>query len=218
MIQQFPKVYINPELKPIGFQKFISQLSVGLCKEINLILKAFYQYDDKGIDDLFTIIERTWVGILNNSLIRTDHETVTLQEFRVSNGEKIVGRCDLLFRMNMEQKNIDSIVETKCYEFKDNWKSCNFEAFYDKILTQNYNYYNAEINYYQPDIYFMVIVFEWIRSADKLEKAKNMMDEWDQNTEPTTDFLTLYMATNRGVFVYGKIISAKEYILKLANK
>lgn len=85
---------------------------VNIGDELNRILKAFYTYDfpedeSKAIDNLFKIIERTWLGIFNNALIRTNPEITTLQEFAAYNDNGLYGRCDLLFRYADREKLFD---------------------------------------------------------------------------------------------------------------
>lgn len=105
---------------------------------------AYYSYqvknDEIAADNIFRIIERTWVGVLNNALIRVDPEITTLQEHSVWSDEKNIGRCDLLFRHCYNGKKDDFFTEAKVWEFTNNWGIPTQTDFYNKILCQAYNY------------------------------------------------------------------------------
>jgi hypothetical protein len=182
---------------------------------MNRISQAFYQYkipdhELTGVDNLFAIIERTWVGVFNNALVRNS-EIAVMQEFSVWNSEKHIGRCDLLFRFKDENEEVDIFAEAKCHEFSNDLGKFKNDEFYQKILDQAYKYYKEEQQYYEKEVRLMAIVFEPIKNNERLERAKNIMDNWNNNIDPETDFLTLYYGNTRGVFVYGKIIPVSEY-------
>lgn len=198
---------------------------MAITDELNKIVSAYYSYnfpedDSAGIDNVFRNIERTWVGIFNNALLRVNPGIATLQEFSVWSSEKNIGRCDLLFRHSHDGKKDDFVTEAKVWEFTDNWKYPTPREFYSGILGQAYIYYNTERKYYdsyKTDVWLLAFLAEWIRDKEKLEKAKNIMNDWKQETDHETDFLSLYMGECRGAFVYGKIISVKEYEEKYLN-
>src|SRR5688572_10509304 len=99
---QAPIVYVNPNLTPPGFGEFLRKVFHSLGNEIQLVINTFYQYDPKpkynalGSDDVFTVIERTWLGLFNNAIIRAFPKSVTMQEFNVWDERKAIGRCDFL--------------------------------------------------------------------------------------------------------------------------
>jgi len=208
-----PNVYISQKL-PNGFAVFLHKMLIDLRAEMNRISRAFYQYKVQGqeyygVDNLFSIIERTWLGVFNNALVRNADITV-LQEFNVWNSERNIGRCDLLFRFEDENEEVDIFVEAKFEEFIYS-NNFNRAGFYKKILDQAYKYYKAERKYYEKEVRLMAIVFELISNADRLEAAKTIMNDWKEGKDPETDFLSLYYGDKRGVFVYGKIVTVQEY-------
>lgn len=214
-------MYINPKLIG-GFNDFIIRILAELRTEMNRVSQAFYQtrvtgQELFGVDNLFSVIERTWVGIFNNALVRNS-DIAVMQEFSVWSDEKNIGRCDLLFRFNDGNEEIDIVAEAKCYEFFNNWDKFNNAEFYKRILDQAYRYYKEERNYYEKKVKLMAIVFEWIRNNDRLEAAKKLMDEFQHRNDPETDFLSLYYGNSRGVFVYGKILSVDDYEKIQADK
>lgn len=209
-----PNVYISQKL-PNGFAVFLHKMLIDLRAEMNRISRAFYQYKVQGqeyfgVDNLFSIIERTWVGVFNNALVRNS-DIAVLQEFNVWNSERNIGRCDLLFRFEDENEEVDIVTEAKCCEFFNDWNNFNNGEFYRRILDQAYRYYKEERKYYGKEVRLMAIVFEWIRDTDRLEAAKTIMNDWKEEKDPETDFLSLYYGDKRGVFVYGKIVTVQEY-------
>ena len=215
MPSHHPSVYINPSLNN-NFKVFLAEVLKGLKNEMHLVSEAFYHYglpgnDIEGVDNLFAVIERTWMGIFNNAMIRTFPDIVTLQEFNVWSSERNVGRCDFLFRLKDELDDLDVIIEAKMYPFCDDWDQTDNVEFYNKILGQAYSYYREEKQYYTRKVWLMALCFEWIQKPRHLPLAKEKMHEWNKEKDPQTDFLTLYYGTNRGVFVYGKIISVHDF-------
>jgi hypothetical protein len=216
-----PNIFINEKLQS-SFISFLTKTLKNFRDEMNCISQAFYQYkvpnqEHFGVDNLFASIERTWVGMFNNALVRNS-DIAVLQEFAVWNSERNIGRCDLLFRFNEENEDVDIVTEAKCYEFFNNWNMRKDTGFYKRILDQAYKYYIEEKIYYEKDVKLMAIVFEWIRNSEYLQIAKNIMTGWEYNNDPETDFLTLYYGNTRGVFVYGKIISIGDYENKMLLK
>jgi hypothetical protein len=219
MIKQYEKTYQSPSLKAEHFGPLIANTLKGITGELNKIYRAFYSYQlkedsSKGIDNLFRIIERTWVGILNNSLLLENPSITTLQEFSVWSSERNIGRCDLLFRYEHEGQKSDFVTEAKLYEFTDNWKNDTAKGFYLGILNRAYDYYSTEKKYYdtyESDIWLMAFVAEWIRGKERLTRAETIMSEWNENTDSETDFLTLYQGELSGAFVYGKLMKASEF-------
>ena len=218
MITQHLKVYVNPNLKPAGFNSIIRNVLGKIKKELNKIVSAYYTYNvntnEISADNIFRIIERTWVGVLNNALTMVDPEIATLQEFSVWSDERNIGRCDLSFRHYHEGEKDDFVTEAKVWECTNNWETPTPPEFYRGILGQAYNYYSTEKKYYddyRSNVWLFAFVIEWIRNKTMLDAAKEIMSKWDPEKDPDTDFLTLYIGTERGAFVYGKIVSAKEF-------
>jgi len=104
--------------------------------ELNQISKAFYPTNEKLV---FECIERQWVEIFNNAVIKSFKfdEVTTLQEYSVPLAEKLYGRADYLVRL----KKIDMLFEAKMYEEKG--AVCNedkMEEEYFRVLQQAAKY------------------------------------------------------------------------------
>jgi len=210
LIIQLNNNYISSTIKPEGFSDFMDKVFSSLEKEINLVADTFYKYDPEehlnhyGKDDIFTIIERTWIGLFNNAILRAFPNTATMQEFSVWSETKAVGRCDLLFNYRYNGKEYDVISEAKSYEFTDDWNKTDSLQFYKPILEQAEKYHLLERKYYTRPVVLMIIVFEWIRDTTKLERATSIMKKWTAQSDSETDFVALYTGESRGLFVYGK--------------
>lgn len=175
----------------------------ALEDEMRIVSKRFYQYEgNHPEDDLFHLIERSWVGILNNALVRGGKDVVTLQEFTVWDSKgKSAGRCDLLFSWG----DLDVMVEAKSAEFKPkSWRKPS-KGFYNKTFSKLSDvYFGSEAQYYNRTTFGIVLYFEWIReTGDLLNQAEQVMNVWDPLTDPDTHFLALYKGHRRGLFVYG---------------
>ncbi len=219
MVTQHKNIHIRPGIEPTIFKDTLQVVLVEINTELNKLARAFYSWefeddDIPAVDNLFRIIERTWVGIFNNALNRSSTNITTLQEFSVWGEQKGVRRCDLLIRFNPNNTAHDFITEAKIWEFSSNWKRPTPKAFYHSIMKQAYGYYEAEKNYYQSyqsNTWLMAFVVEWIRNSNMLEKAIKIMDGWDHNTDEETDFITLFTGKESGAFIYGKIMSTEEF-------
>ena len=128
MEKPFQILHLNSKVLPWGFDRFIERVLIEVDSEIRRTAKSFYDYSpeefketNKGVDKIFSSIERTWVGIFNNALIKSDDSVTTLQEFAVWSNVRQEGRCDMLFEWN----TCHFIVEAKSEEFKPNWP-CSF--------------------------------------------------------------------------------------------
>ncbi len=211
------KVHINEDVNG-AMRTFLGTLLTGIKEEIDIVSNAFYNYDDqpnalKGVDNLFAIIERTWMGIFNNAIVRKFPDVATLQEFNVWNSERNTGRCDFLFCMKDDDGYFDIVTEAKMREFKNDWKQVERERDFEKIISQAYAYYKEEEIYYKKPVKLMALVFEWVRE-ERIEAAKGIMDNIDREIAKDFDFLSLYYGDRRGVFIYGKIIAARDFGIK----
>jgi hypothetical protein len=213
-VKLFEKTHINENLSP-QIKNFLDKLYLQLQKEIQKVCDAFFARDVsgneiKGANKVFSAIERTWVGILNNAIIRLHENNTTLQEFAVWSDKALTGRCDMLFRILENENYYDVFVESKSYEYNDNWSVIEYKSHFKSILWQAYNYYEAEKEYYSADkTYLMAIIFQWVRKEDWLKKSIQKLQNIADLSE--VDFIALYHADIRGVFVYGKIISVSKF-------
>jgi len=219
MITQHGLAYLRPDFKQSSTGELFSKVLENIQKELDGIYKAFYSYpvneaERPGIDNIFRIIERTWVGVLNNALLKSDSRITTLQEFSVWSEERSIGRCDLLFRYEAGVQRFDFVTEAKLFEFTNRWKNETAEQFYNSILRQAFNYYDTEKKYYdtyKSEVWLVAFVVEWIRNSALLNEAVKIMSNWSQDTDNQTDFLTLYIGNDCGAFVYGKLVRASDF-------
>lgn len=177
--------------------------------ELRQIALAFYSKNEK---EVFNCIERQWVGIFNNAVIKSYKfdEVTTLQEYSVPLAEKQYGRADYLVRLD----NIDMLFEAKMYEEKGTVCSDEvMEADYLRVLQQAAKYLKFnERGSYKEELYLVAIYFGWIRNEEVLEKVKLVMDAGKSATDKT-DFCTLFCNESSGVWVYGRVVKPDDSIL-----
>lgn len=206
MISKHPFHFLSPSLNKWHISSFFEKLFPAFEKELNDAVKIFYGYTEPspGEDDLFRVIERTWLGLFNNAMLRCFPGIGTLQEFMVwGEDHKAKGRCDLLFNW----QSYDILVEAKCYEFKNDWHKCDSKKFYSEIIAKIKEvYYEHEKNYYSRPVLGMALVFEWIRTPKRLQAAIQIADKWPDKKDEETDFLALFSTASAGVIVYGKVL------------
>jgi hypothetical protein len=79
-------------IKECELQEFFDKTFQYFGKEINSLARTVF--NQKETHNVFALIERAWVGTLNNAIIRAfPEDAVTLQEFAVyDKNKKIVGR------------------------------------------------------------------------------------------------------------------------------
>lgn len=211
---------ISSSLKPTGFDIYLKKVFQKVVEEINKIALAFYNVSPEKeeivfADKIFSSIERTWVGIFNNALIKADESVSTLQEFAVWSYKGHEGRCDLLFEWNKNH----FLVEAKNREFNHNWQILAHESTFSFVLDQAQGYYRAEESYYPPDTFAMALIFEWVRNWDLdliNKKVASYLKELTERTDNSaSDFAVHISGKKRGVLIYGKIKKASDVSSKL---
>jgi hypothetical protein len=200
----------NSEIK-----EFFDQTFKYFQKEIFLLRSTIFSENKS--HTVFALIERAWVGVLNNAIIKAfPDDSVTLQEFGVYGADqKLIGRCDLLVRWtNKKEEEIYLLFEAKCFEERrelELYDDC--ENYYSKIMAQAMKYYEPEKEYYKDkNVYLITISFGWLRKPAVLNKAIAYFDFKDR-TDFSTDFCYLYYEGSEGVWVYGKIYKPDISIL-----
>ncbi len=200
----------SKKLNEHGLNLFFEKTFNSFYNELRLLRNTMYKSEQS--KDIFALNERTWVGILNNAIIKAfpNDAVSTLQEFGVydENTNKHKGRADYLVCWN----NTCLLFEAKQYEEKS-VKNLYDENKNDLAKEQAIKYYNAELNYYNKEektIFIIPIYFGWMRKEGLIEKAKEYKIESDE----TTDFCALYYEGNNGVWVYGKVYNSEEVINK----
>lgn len=226
MIKQHPNIYLSSYIKEQFFAEMIKEALKSTELELNQIYKTFYSYDRQqmgdsysGLDNLFRIIERSWVGIFNNALLKVDSSITTLQEFSVWDTERSIGRCDLLFAFEKDGRRADFIAEAKLSEFKANWKKEGVKGFYLSRLKQAFDYFEPEKKYYESyksDVWLMVIIVEWMREK-MVPVADSIMQSWKEDDDPECDFLTFYDGGSSGAFLYGKVMRPSDFLNQYIN-
>lgn len=83
-----------------GLQDFFDKTFHFMGKGINALSETIF--NGKTSHSVFALIERAWVGVLNNAIIRAfPKDAITLQEFAVYDKEiKIIGRSDMLVSLD----------------------------------------------------------------------------------------------------------------------
>jgi len=157
--------------------------------------------------DMFWLIERSYIGILNNAIIREyGPQASSLQEFAVWNNGKVVGRADLLVKMNFEDQNAYFLFEGKQREFDGKeYSESETELFFDAFVQQGKKYYEAEKDDYDEKVFIVPIIFEWVRTQNKLDKLLS----WDKYNKHSDFYMVLHSndsgEVNSGLMVYGKV-------------
>ncbi|MCX6185812.1 MAG: hypothetical protein NTU43_02295, partial [Bacteroidetes bacterium] len=207
------KIEYKPYCCSIKLEKnlnvFFERTFNSFHEELQLLRNTMYKSEQS--KDIFALNERTWVGILNNAILKAfPHDEIsTLQEFGVYDEDKKnhIGRADYL--VCCEDKYL--LFEAKQYEEKSVKNLCD-ENKNDLAKEQAIKYYNAELNYYNKEgktAFIIPIYFGWMRKEGLIEKAKEYKIESDE-----TDFCALYYEGNSGVWVYGKVYNSEEVINK----
>jgi hypothetical protein len=207
----FKTEYISTELSKWGLDEFFQKFFVAFVEEIDLLYRTFFSFRTEEVrKDVFSMIEQTWVGLLNDAIKRIDINIPTMQEFSVWENNKGIGRCDYLFRWtNKKNATYDIITEVKQFECVGNWKYEHSKEFYSKIEKQARKYYQAEKHNYQQEVLTMTIAFEWIRYEGHMEKMLKTLDEFDGSIDEHTHFIKLIGHGNKGIIIYGNIIEVK---------
>lgn len=162
-------------------------------------------------ENVFNNIERSWVGIFDNSVKRAyGDRAATIEEFSVTLGEKYYGRADYFVRLPNEQT--DLLFEAKHYEETGGNNYKGMDNWYSSIIKQAGMYYNADVqNYhYEEHAYLVALIFGWIRKGNALKNAKSEMEHLFDGKMPKdkADFAALFFLGDHGVWVYGKVEKA----------
>jgi hypothetical protein len=199
--------------------QFMETILLGLKEEINLALEHFPISENPNYKDqsmfYWLLVEMSWLNLWNNAIIRKYGTRVsTLREISIYEGEKkYIGRPDLLVSLKEKDSHVHFLFEGKMDEWNGNWKpkdeSAEMEKYYNDVYSQASKYKDhlssGMINNYQP--YIVPITFEWMRSPQAIESAKEFFH--DLHLDRQTQFCALYSHMNSGMWVYGKIFSQK---------
>jgi hypothetical protein len=205
------KIKYKPYSSSLKLEKklniFFERTFNSFHEELQLLRNTMYKSEQS--KDIFALNERTWVGILNNAILKAfpNDEVSTLQEFGVYHDENKnhIGRADYL--VCWEDKYL--LFEAKQYEETSIAKNANkleMKAMYEREKGQAEKYYNAEKIYYgEKKVYIIPIYFGWMRKEGLVQRGKDYKIDDDE-----TDFCALYYESNNGVWVYGKVYGPYE--------
>jgi hypothetical protein len=207
-------------LRPCGDQQvkeFINESLNAFGKELEVVAESMYRYPNnlmgidgkESINDVFALIERSYVGLYSNAVVRCFPDDAVLQEFpiyqkdEISNKEKFLGRADLFIVHKAGNNVINLLFEAKA--FPAEWKKSDSEklkSYYKGVHDQAFSYYNSEKDFYTGDTYIITINFDWIRNPHLLDEV--LKEEYGD--DGCTDFYTIYHTKNEaGLMVYGNI-------------
>jgi len=189
---------------------FLSISLNGFGNELNFVANQMYNYPDakKGIDnkesinDVFALIERSYVGLFNNAIIRGFPNSATLQEFSVYNKNKSSGRADLLVTHALANNEfINLLFEAKVGVATVNDYSADYrKIYYEKLYNQAYKYFLVEKEFYTGESYIITISFDWIRHDYILTEILK-----DRFIDTVSDFFFVYYTNEAGLSVYGNL-------------
>ena len=193
----------NPAVKT-----FFSNVLNAFGDELKKLATVVYQYpsNQMGLDglesenDVFALIERTYVGIFNNAVVRAYPNAVTLQEFGVYFETPKRGRADLFITFEDDKLGMDFLVEAK-HVGEVQWKIPSQKdviKHYSDTYNQALSYYTAEEKYYLQKPIIVTITFEWARRQDQLDAVLK-----ETYTDDHTDFYYLFHTNSAGLLVYG---------------
>src|ERR1035437_7505202 len=185
------KVFIR-NFSSKAIQDFFTKTLDAFGEELNRLASQMYKYPNgkKGIDnhesinDVFALIERSYIGLLNNAVVRSFPKNSTLHEFIVS-GKKQGERADYLVTHHFDDQSINFLFEGKISEatYKDyeNYDPQVAAQYYKQIHDQACKYFEAEKEYYQNETYIVTIIFEWIRKTDLLDGIRKELKEYEKD-------------------------------------
>ena len=109
-------------LKEKSLFTFFEKVLTQFHGELEILSQQWYIYEggidgNPGFNDVFTLIERSYVGLFNNAVIRSFPLDATLQEFSVHLGGRKYIRCDYLVKHWDGKNSIDILFEAKGRQF-----------------------------------------------------------------------------------------------------
>lgn len=203
-------VYVSERISEREVSIFFKRILREFKNELQLLADQWYNYEpgidgESGTEDVFALIERSYVGLFNSAVIRCFPKDATLQEFSVQEGRKSYVRGDYLVKHLRKGKPINFLFEAKQRVFDGRkYESEELIKYFDPFISQCKKYYEAEKNFYVGDTYLVPLVFERVRYS---EHCKMVMELDDNNDDGVTDFYCFIHTDVAGLMVYGKIVS-----------
>lgn len=194
------KTYFSSELPP-EIKLFFENTFDALYKELKHLQAKIYPEPHKAVE-VFNNIERSWIGIFDNAVIRAYGDNVaTLEEFSEVIGVKRYGRADYFVRF---KEKIDLLFEAKHYEERGGSNS-KMNDEYKAIIDQARKYHKHDRGY-KDETYFVALLFGWIRKNSVLDKAmKYSYNDIHNKAVDNCSFAALYSYDEHGIWVYGKV-------------
>lgn len=185
-------------------ESFFSKILEQFGAELNLLANEMYQYPNglKGKygkdseNDVFDLIERTYVGLFNNAIIRSFPELATLQEFPVYNEGDAQGRADLLVVKNSAQGTVNLLFEAKCSRLADrDYTRKETLQYYNMMIKQGKEYFKAESDYYRGKTFIVALAF------DILGKELTQKFLKEKYKDKITDYYYIYHTNDSGLAI-----------------
>lgn len=199
---------LEDKLSKQGCSKFFKTALCELGREIEMLLDTFHKHVDIK-KYVFALNEATWIGLLNNAMIRSFGDNVTtLQEMGIYKANRYFGRVDLManWKGNENGEAVYFIFEAKQYEEQNYQTILNDSSSYlSSIYQQGLGYYRANKLYFNnAQVFIVPIVWGWMRKDGLVEEALKYKGFNNENDE-SIDFCSLYYEGPNGVWVYGKV-------------
>jgi hypothetical protein len=186
---------------------FFEKTLLQFKHELQVLASQWYYYSNEdgtpGTNDVFGLIERSYVGLFNNAIIKCFPNDAVLQEYSVHLGGRQYVRGDYLVKHWDDNKPINILFEAKQRLFDGiDYTPDETRIFLSEFITQGKKYYMAEQKYYlDADTYVSSLVFEWVRYKEHLDKIL----KWSSLDDGVTDFYCLYHTDGAGLMVYGNL-------------
>jgi hypothetical protein len=199
------KTFISKRTENFLLKNFFENVLSQFQKELQLLADSWYCYSEDGkcgTEEIFALIERSYVGLFNNAVIRCFPNDAVLQEYSVHLGGRNYVRCDYLVKhqaMNILFEAKQRTFDGKKYNDKET------EMFLSPFVEKGMKYFNAEEKYYVDTTFVSSLVFEWVRYSEHLKQV--LM--WSNEDDTITDFYSLYHTDNAGLMVYGNLKKVK---------
>lgn len=206
------ETYLNDaKLQHFGCHEFFQSIMDGFHEELQHLSATFFAHESIP-RYVFALNEATWVGLLNNVIVRVFGDQVySLQEMGIYQDGKYFGRADYLVHWKGAEgsDSIFFLFEAKQYEESSiNKLRGDSTAYLNSIFEQGFGYYNANReNYGNSQVFIVSVAFGWMRDKKLIEEAKKYPG-FHYKYDESVDFCSLYCTHEDGVWLYGKLYNA----------
>ncbi len=208
---QSGKIFISDRIKNPGLQDFFHKTLEGFQNELQHLADMWYNFPFKGIpgeNEVFALIERSFVGLFNNSVVRNFPIDAVLQEYSIDCGNKKYKRADYLVKHFYRGEELNILFEAKqrAYDGKS-YSENEIKEFLKPFIEQAKSYYEVEKQYIKGQTWVASLVFEWVRYPELVEKVHKYDEEEDDGV---TDFYCFFHTEQSGLMVYGNLNAVKS--------